>query len=66
MNEANAHFDREMEKMRQRMEKENQGFNMGRHELQRPSTAILAWRPRNPFVTYEKAALTQAERHEFN
>ena len=48
------------------MEKENHGFNKGRHEGQRPSTAILAWRPRNPFLTYEKAALTKAQQHELN
>ena len=56
MNEPNAHFDR--------LEKENQGFNVGRHEGQRPSTAVLAWRPRNPFLTYEKPVLTSGQLQE--
>ena len=58
MNEPNAHFDR--------LEKENQGFNIGRHEGQRPTSATLAWRPRNPFLTYEKPALTDAQIQEFD
>ena len=55
MNEANAHFDK--------LEKENQGFNVGRHQGARPTSAVLAWRPRNPFLTYEKPTLTDAQEH---
>ena len=46
MNEVNAHFDR--------LDKENHGFNMGRVYGDRPTTAVLAWRPNTPFLTYEK------------
>lgn len=37
---------------------------MGRHERERPNTAVLAWRPRNPFLTYEKATLNDAQLYE--
>ena len=56
MNEANAHFDK--------LDKENQGFNVGRHQGGgRPTSAILAWRPRIPFLTYEKPTLTHVQEH---
>ena len=58
MDEPNAHFDK--------LGKENQGFNVGRHEGKRPTSAILAWRPRNPFLTYEKATLTDAQLEEMD
>jgi len=62
MNEANAYFD----KLRARMDKENQGFNAGRLNGQRPSTATLNWRPKKPFLTFEKACPTTAQEKDFN
>ncbi len=61
MNETNAYFD----KQQALMNKENQGFNMGRHGIQRPSSAVIAWRPQNPFLTYEKTCLTNGEIENF-
>ena len=60
MNESNAYFD----KMLAKLNKENQGINVGRLVGQRPSTAVQNWRPKDPFVTYEMAALTKAEEQE--
>lgn len=57
MNEQNAHFD----KLQAQAMKENQGFNIGRHENQRPTTAVLTWRPKKPFLTYEKKVTTKGE-----
>ena len=58
MNKVNAHFDAE----HARMNKENQGFNMGRHPPhKRPTTAVIAWRPRKPFLTFEKAFNTKGQ-----
>ena len=57
MNEANAHFDEIFDTFL----KENQGFNCGRHERGRPSTAILGWRPNKPFLTYERAPMTKGQ-----
>ena len=39
---------------------------MGRNYGQRPATSVLAWRPRNPFITYEKEFLSRAQVHEFD
>ena len=61
MNEANAHFDEEQA----RLDKENQGFNMGRKKGQRPSSAIIRWRPTTPFLTFEKHPLNDAEKLEY-
>lgn len=58
MNKPNAYFDKLM--------KENLGFNTGRHELKRPTTAVLAWRPKIPFLTFEKAMPTRGETELFN
>ena len=57
MVKSNAYFD----KVYAKMNKENQGINVGRLVGQRPSTAVQMWRPSDPFVTYEKAAYTAAE-----
>lgn len=57
MNEQNTHFD----KLMAMAPKENQGFNIGRHERQRPTTAVLAWRPEKPFLTYEKKVTPKGE-----
>ena len=38
---------------------------MGRHGIQRPSSAVIAWRPQNPFLTYEKTCLTNGEIENF-
>ena len=46
-------------------EKENLGFNAGRRTGKRPSTAVLAWRPETPFLTYEKMPPNAAEKVEF-
>ena len=63
MNRPNAHFDKVMQ---ERLVKENQGFNMGRRTGTRPTTAVLAWRPANPFLTYERDPMTEAESKVFN
>lgn len=62
MNDANAHFD----KLQAQMNKENLGFNVGRHDGKRPSTAVLAWRPNKPFLTYEQRCLTKGQEQDFN
>ena len=63
MNKPNAAFDYEQAKRN----KENQGLNMGRHPFgKRPTTAVLAWRPKKPFVTFEKAFNMRGKQQELD
>ena len=61
MDSPNAYFNKQQE----RLNKENQGFNVGRKAGERPSTAVQMWRPKNPFLTYEKPFPTKAMLKDF-